>query len=241
MKTTLNIEGLDCAACAAELEEELGKIDGIISASVSFVMQKIALEYENEAALKKAVDTANHFEEVRVLSDGSEKEEAAETDEKKESGGKVVLKLEGLHCAACAAELEAQIAKIRGIRQVSVDFVGQKISLEAENKAAYEKAVKTANRFEKVRVLNGDEAGKFVPQGKGNAFTENKKQVISILVSCVFFALGIVFAKWIPGNAARILSYVCYAIAYLSVGYPVLVSTVKKETLLFSYCRDRSK
>ena len=54
MKTTLNIEGLDCAACAAELEEELGKIDGIISASVSFVMQKIALEYENEAALKKA-------------------------------------------------------------------------------------------------------------------------------------------------------------------------------------------
>ena len=123
MKTTLNIEGLDCAACAAELEEELGKIDGIISASVSFVMQKIALEYENEAALKKAVDTANHFEEVRVLSDGSEKEEAAETDEKKESGGKVVLKLEGLHCAACAAELEAQIAKIRGIRQVSVDVI----------------------------------------------------------------------------------------------------------------------
>ena len=43
----------------------------------------------------------------------------------------------------------------------------------------------------------------------------------------MFFALGIVFAKWIPGNAARILSYVCYAIAYLSVGYPVLVSTVK--------------
>lgn len=226
-KTTLNIEGLDCAACAAELEEELGKIDGIISVSVSFVMQKIALEYKNEAALKKVVDTANHFEEVRVLSDGLQKEDEAETDEKKERNGKVVLKLEGLHCAACAAELEAQIAKIKGIRQVSVDFVGQKISLEAESKAAYEKAVKTANRFEKVRVLNGDEAGKSVPQGKGNAFTENKKQVISILVSCVFFALGIVFAKWIPGNAARILSYVCYAIAYLSVGYPVLVSTVK--------------
>ena len=67
MKTTLNIEGLDCAACAAELEEELGKISGINSASVSFVAQKIFLEYETDEALLKAKDVANHFEEVMEL------------------------------------------------------------------------------------------------------------------------------------------------------------------------------
>ena len=53
MKKTLCIEGLDCAACAAELEEELSKIKGISSVSVSFVMQKIALEYADEEALAK--------------------------------------------------------------------------------------------------------------------------------------------------------------------------------------------
>lgn len=223
MKKTLNIEGLDCAACAAELEEELAKIDGITSANVSFVAQKIFLEYETDKAIEKAKDTANHFEDVHIIGTDDQTIEEKNTEA---AGGEIVLKLEGLHCAACASELEGQIAKIKGIRHVSVDFVGQKIVLNAENKTAYEKAVKTANHFEKVHVINSDEASKSI-QGKGNAFQENKKEVISICTSCVFFILGIIFAKCFSVTATRVLSYVCYAIAYLSVGFPVLVSTAK--------------
>ena len=45
----------------------------------TYAAGNVRTDAEEEAAMKKAVDTANHFEEVRVLSDGSEKEEAAET------------------------------------------------------------------------------------------------------------------------------------------------------------------
>ena len=72
MKKILQLEGLDCAACAAELEEEIQKLDGVRSASVSFVNQKITVECDGEEAITRVVDYANHFEEVKVLEEGSE-------------------------------------------------------------------------------------------------------------------------------------------------------------------------
>ena len=67
MKIALQLEGLDCAACAAELEEEISKVNGIKECSVTFMTQRIELEYETEEALERAKDIANHFEEVKVV------------------------------------------------------------------------------------------------------------------------------------------------------------------------------
>lgn len=219
MKKTLNIEGLDCAACAVELEEELQKTAGVLSASVSFVMQKIVLECEDEAALERAKDVANHFEEVHVL-------EEVEAKVPSDSSGKNVVKIEGLHCAGCAAELEKILSKIDGVSSVSVDFVGQKISFDAENRGAYAKLVKATNRFEKVRVLSEEESGVLRAQKRG-VFSEHKREILKIVVSCLFFLGGILLDKFVDGGAARICCYICYAVAYFSVGFSVLVSTAK--------------
>ena len=98
MKKTLCIEGLDCAACAAELEEELSKIKGISSVSVSFVMQKIALEYADEEALAKAIAAANNFEEVKVLADGRGNVYAKNGEKDSGAAGeRIVLKIENLY------------------------------------------------------------------------------------------------------------------------------------------------
>ncbi len=48
MKSKFKIEGLDCANCANELENELGKIEGIENVSINFLMQKMELEYKEE-------------------------------------------------------------------------------------------------------------------------------------------------------------------------------------------------
>lgn len=66
MKKTLQLQGLDCAGCAAELERQIQKIEGVTSASIVFVTQKLTLEYETDSALQRAIQTANAFEEVRV-------------------------------------------------------------------------------------------------------------------------------------------------------------------------------
>jgi len=47
MKSKLKVKGLDCANCAAELERAIQKIEGVESASISFMTQKMELEYED--------------------------------------------------------------------------------------------------------------------------------------------------------------------------------------------------
>ena len=37
MKKTFTLEELDCAHCAAKMEDAIGKIDGVVSASISFM------------------------------------------------------------------------------------------------------------------------------------------------------------------------------------------------------------
>lgn len=44
MRKSIKIEDLDCANCAAKLENAIKKIDGVTDASVSFMAQKIVLE-----------------------------------------------------------------------------------------------------------------------------------------------------------------------------------------------------
>ena len=46
MTKVLRVSNLDCANCAAKLERAIGKLDGVNSASVSFLTQKITLDVE---------------------------------------------------------------------------------------------------------------------------------------------------------------------------------------------------
>ena len=45
---------------------------------------------------------------------------------------KKVFKLRDLDCANCAAKMERSIAKLDGVKQVSVSFLTQKLTLETE-------------------------------------------------------------------------------------------------------------
>ncbi len=48
MKKILKLEGLDCANCAAKMEDGLRKIAGVEEASVSFMTQKVTLVASDE-------------------------------------------------------------------------------------------------------------------------------------------------------------------------------------------------
>ena len=50
MKKVIRLENLDCANCAAKMENGIRKIDGISGATVSFMTQKMILEIEEERA-----------------------------------------------------------------------------------------------------------------------------------------------------------------------------------------------
>ena len=46
MKSKFKIKGLDCANCANELERRVQKLDGVESANISFMTEKMELEYD---------------------------------------------------------------------------------------------------------------------------------------------------------------------------------------------------
>lgn len=52
MKKSYKIEGLDCANCAAKMEEAIKKIDGVISAGISFFQERLDLEASDEEFTK---------------------------------------------------------------------------------------------------------------------------------------------------------------------------------------------
>ena len=56
---------------------------------------------------------------------------------------KKTFELEELDCAHCAAKMEAGIAKLEGVTAVSVNFLTQKLTLEADD-AVFEKVLKQA-------------------------------------------------------------------------------------------------
>ena len=48
MKLKFKIKGLDCANCAAELERGINKIDGVESASLSFMTERLEINIDEE-------------------------------------------------------------------------------------------------------------------------------------------------------------------------------------------------
>ncbi|MEG0229158.1 MAG: heavy metal-associated domain-containing protein [Oscillospiraceae bacterium] len=44
MKKTFKLENLDCANCAAKMENAIGKIEGVKTATVSFMTEKLIIE-----------------------------------------------------------------------------------------------------------------------------------------------------------------------------------------------------
>ena len=58
MRKTIRMEDLDCANCAAKMEEAIRKIDGVSYVSISFMAQKMIIEADDsrfDEIMKEAV------------------------------------------------------------------------------------------------------------------------------------------------------------------------------------------
>ncbi len=130
-----------------------------------------------------------------------------------------ILHIENLDCPVCAEALQSDLQKIKGVNLVRVDYVTQTITLDTNDETAIAKAIKVANNFEEVRVLDG---GRYETK-KGN----HLKEWLMIAIFALLFAVATLLERLIGGKTAQIIAYVLYGVSYLAVGYPVLLSTAK--------------
>lgn len=139
--------------------------------------------------------------------------------------GEKLLKytLEGLDCAGCAAKIEAEIQKIEGHSDVSLNFATKTISIDP----SYEEEIqKIVDRIEPGVVLKRRDL-----EMKGHHHEEldakkQQKMLIDIIISSVFLVLGIYFAPYLHGNY-EVLEYGIFVISYFFAGKEVLQNAAR--------------
>ena len=208
---TIKISGLDCANCARELEEEIEKISGVDSVSVDFMAQKVIVDCD-DTAYDKVIYCCNHFEEVKVI------------PEEGQERGKTTLRITGLCCANCARELEEELNRIEGV-EGEVDYVNLKVTLSANTAEGYDKAIYTITHFEDVKIV--DESA---PAKKQGVIKSHLLDIIFIAAATCLFVPAFILdlLKLTKGNSVlQIMAYAFYGVAYLLVGWKVLLNTAK--------------
>ncbi|MBQ1489885.1 MAG: cation transporter [Eubacterium sp.] len=73
MKKKFKMQDVDCANCAAKMEDAIKKIDGVNDASVNFMMQKLTIDADDEKfdeiMAKAQVCVSNVDKEAKILMD----------------------------------------------------------------------------------------------------------------------------------------------------------------------------
>lgn len=71
MKKVYKLQDLDCANCAAKMERAIAKIDGVTSASISFMSQRLTIEADDarfDDIMKEAAKICKKVEpDCRIL------------------------------------------------------------------------------------------------------------------------------------------------------------------------------
>ena len=55
MKKTYRLNNLDCANCAAKMERSIAKLEGVNEVSISFMLQKMSIDYDDESIMQEVV------------------------------------------------------------------------------------------------------------------------------------------------------------------------------------------
>lgn len=111
-KTTLQLTGMTCAACATRIEKGLAKMEGVQEANVNFALERAAVTFDPEV-----VTLAQMEEKIGKLGYGTLQETAD-------------LDLVGMYCAACAVKIEKVVGKIPGVSNSSVNFAMESLRVE---------------------------------------------------------------------------------------------------------------
>ena len=211
----IQLENIDCASCAAELEEMIAAIKGVKNASVDFISQKVRFDCDDDGIAEEVKKCCSGFEEVRVV------EPAPKTAVRRDLSGERKIRIKNLCCANCGRELEEILNKIEGV-SATVDFMNMTVILKCESAPAFDKAVYEISRFEDVEIVEGAS----VKQKPKSLFRQHIREIIQIIISAVFFVPAIVLS-FVGGDIGVIISYPLFAVSYLSVGWEVLWNTCK--------------
>lgn len=104
---TLPVLGMDCVNCAANVERNVRKLDGVQEANINFASEKLTLTYDSALVKPGAIVE-------RIRKTGYDVAEQT-----------VDLAITGMTCVNCAANVERSLKKVDGVLDTSVNFANE--------------------------------------------------------------------------------------------------------------------
>ncbi|OAB45349.1 heavy metal translocating P-type ATPase [Paenibacillus glacialis] len=103
-KTTLQITGMTCSACAARIEKGLSRMEGITKANVNLALEQASVAYD-----PSQVDVDKIEQKITTLGFGTVKQS-------------MDFAITGMTCSACATRIEKGLNRMTGISQANVNL-----------------------------------------------------------------------------------------------------------------------
>ncbi len=115
MQAVLDIEGMHCGACAARVEKVVGALDGVDMANVNLATERLDLQFDPTRTDLNTIGAA-----IRDAGYGVRENPAIR---------EVLLAIEGMRCAACAARVEKVVGDLDGVSSVAVNLLNDNATI----------------------------------------------------------------------------------------------------------------
>jgi Cu+-exporting ATPase len=106
------ISGMQCSACAQNIEKALNKLDGVISASVNLPMERAAVDFNPAHITPQEMEKTIEGIGYHIVRD------------------RAVLEIGGMKCAACSRNVEKVLRKVKGVSSANVNITTGKATVE---------------------------------------------------------------------------------------------------------------
>lgn len=204
---TFQVEGLDCADCAAKVEKAVRRLTGVADARMNFAAGKMKVNYDEHVL---GVD-----EIVNVITGFGYRATLPKAAQDMPGYHKTIFRLSGLDCADCAAKLEKRVAALAGVNTVAVNFGAGKMTVEHR---ITDKDIIEAVQQAGYQAVSESDAGKTVV--KEQVWWQKPRMLATIASGLVLVAAMVL--EWLGAADAVVVSL--YSLTMVVGGYHVAKS-----------------
>ncbi|MDR2178967.1 MAG: heavy metal translocating P-type ATPase, partial [Synergistaceae bacterium] len=144
-KQTIAIGGMTCAACAKRIERAVGKLQGIVTASVNFATEKLSVEYDEKQLAVQDIEN-------KIVDTGYNVLKAA-------AKSSATIPIGGMTCAACAKRIEKAVGKVEGVLSASVNFATEKATISYDPRQTKLTSIRAAIEGAGYQALEAQKSG----------------------------------------------------------------------------------
>ena len=201
------IENLDCAHCAAKIEEKISLLPEVEAVTLTFATKQLRVTAPDpEGLLPVMLELARTVEPAVEI-----------TPRDTVAGNKRVYLIENLDCAHCAAKIEEKIAALPEVKEVTLTFATKQLRVTADDPdALLPRMLEIAKSVEPEATIRPRDPA---PAAKKPAAKQESGglKLSQMLIGAAIFAVGMVFEDTAYSAVTLVACIVAYALLVAGV------------------------